>query len=152
MKIWQEIKNLQIKTSDDVVTGLDYKYDKSINDETVLELEKFNAYLLKKYQFPICLVIDFVDKYYLVTPENRQSGYIFSYDDVTTYPDFSNIQFYPYVKLPVKGYNEKWTKEEILSSYIEAITDYFAWLLGKINEEYYDEEEIYEILDEYLGE
>ena len=151
MKIWEEIKNLKIKVDEDIIKGLDCKYDKTIDQEMVAELEKFNEFLLKNYQFPICLVIDYVDKYYIVTPENKRAGYAFCFDDVTTYPDFSNIQFYPYVKLPVKGYKEKWSLEEILCSYLDAITDYFAWLLGKADEDYYDEEEIFEVLKKYLG-
>ena len=73
----------------------------------------------------------------------------FYWSDFDTYPIFENIDNIPEIRLPVR--TEKSTMEEILTSLIEAITCYFAWICNEISESYIpNEEEVEEILQEYL--
>jgi hypothetical protein len=48
--------------------------------------------------------------------------------DFVTYPVFENFDDLPVIELPVR--TEKSTMDEILASFAEAITHYFAWLSG----------------------
>ena len=55
----------------------------------------------------------------------------------------------PLIRLPVR--TEHSTIEEILSSFIEAITDYYAWLCNEMYEGYTpNEDDVEEILQAYL--
>ena len=79
----------------------------------------------------------------------KQVGYLFYWSDFDTCPIFENIDNIPEIRLPVR--TEKSTMEEILTSFIEAITCYFAWICNEISENYVpNEKEVEEILQEYL--
>ena len=53
------------------------------------------------------------------------------------------------IELPVR--TECWTMEEILASFIEAITCYFAWLTNQMQEGFRpDPDQVEEILQMYL--
>ena len=57
----------------------------------------------------------------------------------------------PQIHLPVR--TEKSTMEEILTSFIEAIFDYYAWIYNELEDGYVpDEEDVEEILQLYLRE
>ena len=69
--------------------------------------------------------------------------------DFSSYPIFDNEKDIPQIRLPVR--TEHSTIEEILLSFIEAITDYYAWICNEIREDYVaDENETKEILEKYL--
>ena len=74
---------------------------------------------------------------------------MFYWADFSSYPNFTNAEDIPQIRLPVR--TEHSTIEEILSSFIEAITDYYAWLCNEIYEGYMpNEDEVEEILQSYL--
>jgi hypothetical protein len=53
------------------------------------------------------------------------------------------------IELPVR--TENWTMEEILASFMEAISCYFAWLTNQMEEGFEpDLEQVEEILQKYL--
>ena len=65
------------------------------------------------------------------------------------YPAFYNWDDIPVIELPVRM--EHWTLEEILTSFIEAISQYFAWLTNTIADDTEpDEREVEEVLQAYL--
>ena len=62
---------------------------------------------------------------------------------------FENQDDIPAIRLPVR--TEHSTIEEIITSFIEAITDYYAWLCNELDEGYVaDENDVEEILQTYL--
>lgn len=64
---------------------------------------------------------------------------------------FDNPDDIPVIELPVR--TEYWTIEEILTSFIEAITQYFTWLTNSITDVAKpDESEVEEVLQTYLSE
>ena len=75
---------------------------------------------------------------------------MFYWSDFSSYSMFQNKADIPEIRLPVR--TEYSTMDEILISFIEAITDYFAWICNVISEDYeLDEEEKEEILQAYLN-
>ena len=83
------------------------------------------------------------------TSWNTFVGYLFYWADFSSYPTFSNCEDIPEIRLPVR--TEHSTMEEILTSFIEAITDYYAWLGNEMYEGYTpNEDEVEEILQAYL--
>jgi len=74
---------------------------------------------------------------------------MFYWTDFSSYPVFDNIDDIPQIRLPIR--TEHSTTEEILRSFVEAITAYFAWICNEIHEEYEpNENDTEEILQEYL--
>jgi hypothetical protein len=76
-------------------------------------------------------------------------GYLFYWSDVPTYPVFDRKDDIPQIRLPVR--TEHSTLEDILTSLTEAVTDYYAWLCGEIDERYEtNEDDVREIVHAYL--
>jgi hypothetical protein len=85
----------------------------------------------------------------LIDREGKRVGYRFYWADFKSYPVFENLEDIPVIELPVRM--ERWTIEEILTSFIEAISLYYAWLTNTIAEGTKpDESEVEEILQAYL--
>ena len=101
------------------------------------------------YRIPITLWVDFEYNHYLISRSGKRVGYLFYWADFSSYPTFSRCEDIPEIRLPVR--TEHSTIEEILTSFIEAITDYYAWLCNEIYEGYTpNEDEVEEILQAYL--
>lgn len=76
-------------------------------------------------------------------------GYLFYWDDFTEYPRFTDADSIPEIRLPVR--TERSSMEAILTSFIEDISDYYAWICNEIHEECMTDESCAEvILREYL--
>lgn len=147
--IWYRAKHVLIQTSDDIKDGFDIGFDDEISEEIKTELKNFISWVEKNFNLPITLWVDFEYKHYLKKSNGKQVGYLFYWSDFDTYLIFENIDNIPEIRLPVR--TEKSTMEEILTSLIEAITCYFAWICNEISESYIpNEEEVEEILQEYL--
>jgi len=85
----------------------------------------------------------------LVTRAKKRVGYRFYWVDFDTYPVFEKEADIPVIELPVR--TEHSTMEEILASFIEAISCYFAWITNQMEEGYQpDLEQVEEILQAYL--
>lgn len=76
--------------------------------------------------------------------------YRFYWADFAEYPVFDNPDDIPVIELPVRM--EHWTLEEILTSFIEAISQYYTWLMnGSVKDYIGDETEVDEVLQAYLN-
>lgn len=76
-------------------------------------------------------------------------GYLFYWSDFSSYPEFQNVDNIPEIKLPVR--TERSSMEEILVSFIEAITDYFAWICNMLDTGFLqNEKDVVEVFQEYL--
>ena len=151
MNIWEEARKLDIQTSEDIVGGFSIGFDKKIPEEVKDALIRFVYWVEDNYCLPVTLWMDFKYNHYLVNKEKQRVGYKFYWVDFDTFPVFDNWDNLPVIELPVR--TEYYTLEEILASFIEAITLYFAWLTNTITEDYEpDPEMVEEILQTYLKE
>lgn len=124
--LWERAKTLQIQTGADIVGGFDVGFDDEIPEKVRDELMRFVYWVEDHYAMPVTLWVDFKYRHYLVDRSKKRVGYKFYWADFVTYPVFDNFDDIPVIELPVR--TEKWTMDEILASFIEAITHYFAWL------------------------
>lgn len=148
--IWYKAKQVSIQTTNEIIGNFDIGFDDEIPEKTRKELKKFISWVEKNFNIPITLWVDFEYRHYLKDRNGNRVGYLFYWTDFNTYPIFENANNIPEIRLPVR--TEKSTTEEILTSFIEAITCYFAWLCNEISEEYIpNETDIEEILQEYLN-
>lgn len=147
--IWCKSKQVTIQKSKDITGNFDIGFDNEIPEITKNELKRFVSWVEKNFNIPITLWVDFEYKHYLKDRQGKTVGYLFYWSDFNNYPIFENIYYIPEIRLPVR--TEHSTIEEILTSFIEAITCYFAWICNEISENYVpDEKVVEEILQEYL--
>ncbi len=148
--LWFRTKDIHLQTSENVGSGFDIGFDKRIPIETQNELCKFVKWVEQNFNIPISVWVDFEYKHYLVKRDGNRVGYLFYWADFISYPMFTNKEDVPVIRLPVR--TEHSTMVEILRSFIEAISDYFAWVCNEISDSYeVDEEYIDEILHLYLN-
>ena len=147
--LWNRAKALQIQTGPDIVGGFDVGFDPKIPEETRDALMAFVYWVEDHFSMPVTLWVDFKYNHYLVTRTKKRVGYKFYWVDFDTYPVFEKEEDIPVIELPVR--TEAWTMEELLASFIEAISCYFAWITNQMVEGYQpDLEQVEEILQEYL--
>lgn len=148
--IWYRAKQVAIQKTDNIKSGFDVGFDDNILEETKVELRNFVSWVEKNFNMPITLWVDFEYKHYLKDRNGNKVGFLFYWEDFDSHPVFENIDNIPEIRLPVRI--EKSTIEEVLGSFIEAITCYFAWLCNEISEDYLpDENDVEEIFTEYLN-
>ena len=126
--LWEKARTLPIQTGADIVGGFDIGFDRKIPAETQDVLMDFAYWIEDHYAMPVTLWVDFKYRHYLVDKNKKRVGFKFYWVDFATYPVFENFDDLPVIELPVR--TEKSTMDEILASFIEAITHYFAWLSG----------------------
>ena len=147
--LWQRAKDVRIQTSADIVGGFDIGFDEKIPEETKDALMKFVYWVEDNFYLPVTLWVDFKYNHYLIDRAGKRVGYRFYWADFTLYPVFDNWDDIPVIELPVRM--EHWTLEEILSSFIEAISQYYAWLTNTITDDTEpDEREVDDVLQAYL--
>ncbi len=147
--IWEKAQTLKLQVSENILPGFDIGFDKRIPKEIEKELRSFVSWVESNYCIPITLYVDFEYNHYLVNRDGKRVGYQFYWSDFSSYPMFDNEDDIPQICLPVR--TEHSTIEEILTSFIEAITDYYAWLCNEISDEYEtNENAVEEILQLYL--
>lgn len=125
-ELWESAKTLPIQTGMEIVGGFDVGFDDRIPEQTKNALMDFIYWVEDHYHLPVTLWVDFKYCHYLVDQRKKRVGYKFYWVDFVTYPIFENFDDLPVIELPVR--TEKYTMDEILASFIEAITHYFAWL------------------------
>ncbi|MBO5898763.1 MAG: hypothetical protein J6R04_07110 [Clostridia bacterium] len=146
---WSRAQSLELKVAENICSGFDIGFEKGIDAGMEQELRAFVGWLESRYRFPVTLWVDFEYKHYLVSRAGKRVGYLFYWSDVTAYPVFDCKDDIPQIRLPVR--TEHSTLEAILTSLTEAVTDYYAWLCGELNEEYAaDEDDVREIVQAYL--
>ena len=149
MHLWEQAKEAKIQTGPEIVGNFSLGFDSRIPEETKDALIDFVYWVEDHYSLPVTLWVDFKYNHYLVTRTKKRVGYKFYWVDFDTYPVFEKEEDIPVIELPVR--TEVWTIEEILASFIEAISCYFAWLTNQMVEGYQpDLEQVEEILQTYL--
>lgn len=149
MHLWEQAKEIKIQTGEEIVGNFSLGFDKRIPEETKDALIDFVYWVEDHYPVPVTLWVDFKYNHYLVTRDKKRVGYKFYWVDFETYPVFEKEEDIPVIELPVR--TENWTIEEILASFIEAITCYYAWLNNQMVEGFQpDPEQVEEILQKYL--
>ena len=149
MHLWEKAKAVCIQTGPEIVGGFSLGFDKRITEETKNALIDFVYWVEDNYPIPVTLWVDFKYNHYLVTRKKNRVGYKFYWVDFDTYPVFEKEVDIPVIELPVR--TENWTMEEILASFIEAISCYFAWLTNQMVEGFEpDLDQVEEILQKYL--
>lgn len=148
---WEEAKQVPVRVSREIVGGFSLGFDKEIPEETQDQLIDFVYWVEDNYRLPVTLWVDFRYRHYLLDQANKRVGYKFYWADFENYPVFEKEADIPVIELPVK--TEKWTMEEILASFIDAITRYFAWLCNEHTKDFEPDEALTEeILQKYLAE
>jgi len=143
--LWNRAKNTKIQTGPGIVGGFDIGFDSKIPEETKDALMDFVYWVEDHFSLPVTLWVDFKYNHYLIDADGKRVGYKFYWADLN--PVFDNPDDIPVIELPVRM--EKWTFEEILTSFIEAISSYFMWLTNiPLTEPDMDETE--EVLQAYL--
>ena len=145
--LWNRAKQVQIQTSAEIVGGFDIGFDSKIPEETKDALMKFVYWVEDHFSMPVTLWVDFKYNHYLVTRTGKRVGYKFYWADFTNYPIFENPDDIPVIELPVR--TERWKMEEILASFIEAISRYYAWMLQENATP--EEDEVEQVLQAYLN-
>ena len=147
--LWNRAKNIQIQTGPDIVGGFDIGFDDKIPEETKDALMRFVYWVEDNFHMPVTLWVDLKYNHYLIGRNGNRVGHRFYWADFATYPVFDNWDDIPVIELPVRtGYR---TMEEILASFIEGISQYFAWLTNTIaGDAQRDTSETEEVLHAYL--
>ena len=147
--VWLKAQTLELQVSENILPEFDIGFDKRIPKDVEEKLRDFVKWVESNYRIPVTLWVDFEYKHYLISRDGKRVGYLFYWEDFTTYPVFNNKDDIPQIRLPVR--TECSTIEEILTSFIEALTDYYAWLCNELSEGYIiNENDVKEILQAYL--
>lgn len=147
--LWNRAKNVKIQTSPEIVGNFDIGFDERIPEETKDALMRFVYWVEDHFHLPVTLWVDFKYKHYLISRKGKRVGYRFYWADFAPYPVMENPDDIPVIELPVRM--ERRTQEEMLTSFIEAISLYFVWLMNEITDEVQpDAGEVEEVLQAYL--
>lgn len=147
--VWKKAQTIELQVSENILPEFNIGFDKRITKEVEKELRSFVNWFESNYRIPITLWVDFEYNHYLIRRDGKRVGYIFYWADFSTYPIFNNKEDIPQIRIPVR--TEHSSIVEILTSFIEAIDDYYAWICNEICEEYKsDKNDIEEILQAYL--
>ena len=126
--LWNRAKQVKIQTSGEIVGGFDIGFDSKIPEETKDALMRFVYWVEDHFSLPVTLWVDFKYNHYLVDRAGKRVGYKFYWADFANYPVFENPDDIPVIELAVRA--ERRTIEEILASFIEAISEYYVWLFN----------------------
>lgn len=147
--LWNRANHIHIDTSPDITGGFDIGFDNMIPETTKDALMQFVYWVEDHFRLPVTLWVDFKYNHYLIDRNGNRVGYRFYWAEFDPYPVFNNPYNLPVIELPVR--TEHWTMDEILMSFIEAITLYYAWLTGSITDDTEpNENEAEEVLQAYL--
>lgn len=147
--VWERAQKVNLQVSDNIHPELNIGFDKKIPEEIEKELRSFVKWFESNYRIPVTLYVDFEYRHYLVRRDGKRVGYLFYWSDFSSYPVFDKKEDIPMIRLPVR--TEHSTFEEILLSFIEAISLYYAWICNEMHENFtVPENDSEEILKKYL--
>lgn len=138
--LWEKAKDISIQTSAEIVGDFDVGFDDGIPDETKDALKKFVYWVEDNYHLPVTLWVDFKNRHYLMSRQKKRMGYLFYWVDFADYPIFENPDDIPVIELPVRL--GRCTMDDILISFIQAITCYFAWLSNEMDDAFTPDDEL----------
>ena len=144
--LWNRAKQVQMQTSSEIVGGFDVGFDGKIPEEAKDALMKFVYWVEDHFSLPVTLWVDFKYNHYLMEQSGKRVGYKFYWVDFANYPVFENPDDIPVIELAVR--TERQTIEEILVSFIEAISRYYAWLNRDASP--IDADDVEQVLQAYL--
>ena len=145
--LWNQAKSVNIQTAPEIVGNFDIGFAGKIPEATKDALMHFVYWVEDNFSLPITLWVDFKYNHYLLDKTGKRVGYKFYWAKLA--PVFDNPDDIPVIELPVR--TEHSSMEEILTSFIEAITMYFQWLTGApITGP--DANQVDEVLEAYLQE
>lgn len=148
--LWHKASQIEIYTAPNIVGGFDIGFDERIPESTRAEMRAFVSWVEEHFNLPVTVWVDFEYKHYLLDHNKRRAGYLFYWNDFHTYPVFENEEEIPIIRLPVR--TERSTIEEVLRSFIKAISCYYDWISNNISDDFSDNEnEVEEILQTYLS-
>ncbi len=148
--LWNRAKEVRIQTTPDIVGNFDVGFDSKIPEETKDALMRFVYWVEDHYSLPVTLWVDFKYNHYLIDRNQKRMGFLFYWADFATFPVFDNEDDLPVIELAVR--TEHRSMEDILSSFIEAISYYFAWLTNQLDDNFKpDEKDVEHILQAYLN-
>ena len=146
--VWKKAQIVELDISKNIVPGFDIGFDKRISDDIEKEMRSFVKWMEDNYRIPVTLWVDFEYSHYLIRRDGKRVGYLFYWADFSSYPVFENKNDIPQIRLPVR--TEYSSIKEILTSFIEAITDYYAWICNEIEIYEQNENDVEDILQAYL--
>lgn len=147
--LWNRAKDVQIQTGSEIAGGFDIGFDPKIPEETKDALMHFVYWVEDRFSLPVTLWVDFKYNHYLLNAGGKRVGYRFYWADFASYPVFENPDDIPVIELPVRL--ERYTMEQVLTSFIEAISAYYAWLTNSLTDGTApDDGEVEEVLRAYL--
>lgn len=145
---WEKAKSVSIRTSQEIVGGFSMGFDPKIPEETKDTLIRFVYWVEDHYNLPVTLWVDFLHRRYLVDKNAARVDYKFYWVDFDHYPVFEKEADIPVIELPVRR-----NMEANISSLIEALTCYFAWLCNEYMVGFEPDKGLTEmILKKYLSE
>ena len=124
--LWNRVKGYNIQTGPEITGGFSVGFDSKVPEETKDALMDFIYWVEDNFSLPVTLWVDFKDKHYLLKPGDGRVGYKFYWADFVTYPVFENWDDIPVIELATRTENRP--IGEILRSFVEAISCYYAWL------------------------
>ena len=148
MNIWKEAKTVNLN----IVFECEYNFivenKGDIDKEVKQNLLNFMTFIEEEYSLKTPLNIEYINKDYLLDRTGKKVGYIFYWSDFKNYPNIYSEDELPNIELPVsKG---KWSVDEILTSFIEALSMYYAWCLNIMHDNYEIDKSLVDvILKEY---
>lgn len=148
--VWACAAALTIKTAPHISPGFSISFDDAVPDELRSLLIDFVTWVEKRFALPVPLWVDFEWKHYVVARDGRHVGYLFYWSDVDLSAVFDDEDATPMIRLPVR--NERWGLNDILGSFAEGLTDYYAWLCGERLDEEEKEDTVATILEAYFME
>ncbi|MBE6870794.1 MAG: hypothetical protein E7491_02485 [Ruminococcaceae bacterium] len=148
--LWVKAKDVKIQLTSEIEPGFDIGFDKNIPTETQEELRIFVNWVENNFSIPVTLWVDFEYRHYLIRRDGKRVGFLFYWSDFSSYPAFTDKNDIPEIRLPVR--TEKSTVEEILYSFIQAITLYFAWICNELDDGFEPEDnDVEDILQQYMN-
>ena len=106
------------------------------------------TFIEEEYSLKTPLNIEYINKDYLLDRTGKKVGYIFYWSDFKNYPNIYSEDELPNIELPVS--NGKWSVDEILTSFIETLSMYYAWCLNIMHDNYEIDKSLVDvILKEY---
>ena len=124
--LWRRAAELSPQIISGAGGGFSIGFDKGIPAEMQDELRAFVAWVEENFPVPAPLWVDFEHRHYLLTRKRKQAGYLFYWNDFKDWPRFEDEGHMPVIRLPVR--TGRFTLDEILLSFIEAVSCYYLWL------------------------
>ena len=146
--VWKKAQYIELEVAENILPEFDVGFDRKTPNDIEKEMRSFVAWMEETYRIPITLWVDFEYKHYLIRQDGKRVGYLFYWTDFSSYPVFDDKDDIPQIRLPIRI--EHSSIEEVLTSFIEAITYYYAWICNEIETYEQNEKEVEEILQAYM--